>query len=570
MELGVIPGDDNIGGRMFGNPIDHITAEIHQKINSFQSRYELKDVGKVIETGDGIASVEGLANVGSQELVQFENGIMGIVFNLEKTSVGVIILGDASHVRSGMVVKATGRIISVPVGEGLIGRVINPLGQPLDGKGALTFSHYRPMERIAAGVIERQDVNEPVQTGIKAIDSMIPIGRGQRELIIGDRQTGKTALAIDTIINQKGKDLFCIYVAIGQKKAAVARTVAVLEQMGAMEHTVVVVASADDAAALQYIAPYAGCAIGEDFMDRGRDALVVYDDLSKHAWAYRQVSLLLRRPPGREAYPGDVFYLHSRLLERAARLADKYVIVPNSHPGNSAEQKDSINQKVYDGPRSYHDAKSDLEQLPNSSTNKVMKVTGSGGSLTALPIIETLLGDVSAYIPTNVISITDGQIYLETNLFNAGIRPAINVGISVSRVGGSAQTNAMRQVAGRLRLDMAMYRDLAAFAQFGSDLDKSTQAQINRGQRLQEILKQEQYDPMPLAEEVIILFAGTNGYADQIPIEKVRDWEKDLIKYISASYPEFCKEITFTSTISTNTIDKLKTAIDGFNSTWVN
>ncbi len=369
----------------------------------------------------------------------------------------------------------------------------------------MDFSRYLPIERIAPNVIERQDVDTPVQTGIKAIDAMIPIGRGQRELIIGDRQTGKTALAIDTIINQKGKDLICIYVAIGQKKAAVARTIALLERHGAMSHTVVVIAAADEPAAMQYIAPYSGCAIGEDFMERGKDALVIYDDISKHAWAYRQVSLLLRRPPGREAYPGDVFYLHSRLLERAARLANKYVIVPKDFSRCRLQKKKMRWMAVvYGGPRSQHDAETALKARPDADSLKIVKVEGSGGSLTALPIIETLLGDVSAYIPTNVISITDGQIYLESNLFNAGIRPAVNVGISVSRVGGAAQTKAMKQVASRLRLDMAAYRDLAAFAMFGSDLDKSTQAQLNRGQRLQEILKQLQYEPMSLEQQVTV------------------------------------------------------------------
>ena len=410
--------------------------------------------------------------------------------------------------------RATGRIASVPVGDGLIGRVVNALGEPVDGMGPVKFTKYRPIERIAAGVVERKDVDTPVQTGIKAIDSMIPIGRGQRELIIGDRQTGKTAIAIDTIINQKGKDLICIYVAIGQKKAAVARTVGILEQTGAMAHTIVVIAAADESAALQYIAPYAGCAIGEEFMETGRDALVIYDDLSKHAWAYRQVSLLLRRPPGREAYPGDIFYLHSRLLERASRLANKYVIVKKDFKNELAVETDACHGKVFAGPMARHDAEEACQALENPGDCKVVKLAGSGGSLTALPIIETLLGDVSAYIPTNVISITDGQIYLVNNLFNAGIRPAVDVGISVSRVGGDAQTKAMKQVAGKLRLDMATYRELAAFALMSSDLDKSTQAQLTRGQRMQEILKQPQYEPMPLENQVMVIFAGTNGYAD--------------------------------------------------------
>lgn len=548
--------------------VQQITQELQQQIDAYQPELGLRDVGTVIEAGDGIARVRGLADVRSQELVQFANGVMGIAFNLEKDSVGVIVMGDYSGITEGMTVYTTGRIASVPVGDGLIGRVINPLGEPLDGKGPIQFSGYRPIERIAPGVVYRQDVDTPVQTGIKAIDAMIPIGRGQRELIIGDRQTGKTAIAIDTIINQKGKNLICIYVAIGQKKAAIARTVATLERYGAMEHTIVVVASADDPAALQYIAPYAGCAIGEEFMETGRDALVVYDDLSKHAWAYRQVSLLMRRPPGREAYPGDVFYLHSRLLERAARLADKYVIVPKDYPHPLAEEKDGVDGKVYGGPLSKHDAEAARKAMPNADDYKIVKVKGSGGSLTALPIIETLLGDVSAYIPTNVISITDGQIYLESNLFNAGIRPAINVGISVSRVGGDAQTKAMKQVAARLRLDMAAYRELAAFAQFGSDLDKATQAQLQRGQRMQEILKQPQYQPMALEDQVMVIFAGTNGYADHVPVEKMRRWEKDLLEFLHTSYPEIGKEIAEKKVITDETRQRLIQALEMFKKTW--
>lgn len=548
--------------------IQQITDDLQKKIDSFQPQVEIRDIGTVIQAGDGIAEVEGLANVRSQELVEFANGTLGIAFNLEQEKVGVIIMGEYHAIIQGMKVRSTGRIASVPVGDGLIGRVVNALGEPVDGKGPISFRKYRPIERIAPGVVARQDVDTPVQTGIIAIDSMIPIGRGQRELIIGDRQTGKTALAIDTIINQKGKDLVCIYVAIGQKKAAVARTVGILEKQGAMEHTVVVVASADESAALQYIAPYAGCAIGEEFMEVGRDALVIYDDLSKHAWAYRQVSLLLRRPPGREAYPGDVFYLHSRLLERAARVADEYVIVPDSYEGKQAHRADAVDGKVYQGPRSKHDAEQGLKAMTDPQTLKILKVEGSGGSLTALPIIETLLGDVSAYVPTNVISITDGQIYLENNLFNAGIRPAINVGISVSRVGGSAQTKAMRQVAGRLRLDMASYRELAAFAQFGSDLDKSTQQQLNRGQRLQEILKQIQYQPMSLEEEVIILFAGVNGYVDFVSVEKVKQYQASMLRYMETSHPEVGKDIAERRMISVETETKLREALTAFNNTW--
>ncbi|NLF52339.1 MAG: F0F1 ATP synthase subunit alpha [Leptolinea sp.] len=546
-----------------------ITFDLSKKIESFNPQIEIHDIGTVIEAGDGIARADGLSSVKSQELVQFSNGVMGIAFNLEKDSIGIIILGDYSSIKEGMQVRSTRRIASVPVGDGLVGRVVNALGEPVDGKGALDFDRYLPIERIAPNVVERQDVDTPVQTGIKAIDAMIPIGRGQRELIIGDRQTGKTALAIDTIINQKGKDLICIYVAIGQKKSSVARTISLLERHGAMSHTVVVIAAADEPAAMQYIAPYAGCAIGEDFMERGKDALVIYDDISKHAWAYRQVSLLLRRPPGREAYPGDVFYLHSRLLERAARLANQYVIVPVTYSGELAKESDAVDGVVYTGPRSLYEAETAMKERADASNCKVLKVEGSGGSLTALPIIETLLGDVSAYIPTNVISITDGQIYLESNLFNAGIRPAVNIGISVSRVGGSAQTKAMKQVASRLRLDMAAYRDLAAFAMFGSDLDKSTQAQLNRGQRLQEILKQLQYVPMSLEQMVVVLFAGTNGYADQIPVEKMSSWESSMLRFIETSNPTVGKDIAEKKMITPETDKILRDALKTFNASFV-
>ncbi len=545
--------------------IKQITSDFQQQIDSYQPVVSISDVGTVTEAGDGIARVQGLTNVRSQELVQFANGVMGIAFNLEQESVGVIIMGEYSEIAEGMSVRSTGRIASVPVGNGLVGRVVNALGEPIDGKGPIHFTGFRPIERIAPGVVARQDVDTPVQTGIKAIDSMIPIGRGQRELIIGDRQTGKTAIAIDTIINQKGKDLICIYVAIGQKKSAIARTVALLERSGAMEHTIFVVSSADEAAALQYIAPYAGCAIGEEFMETGRDALVIYDDLSKHAWAYRQVSLLLRRPPGREAYPGDVFYLHSRLLERAARLSVNYVIAKKDFAGAAASKADAVNGKVYRGPMAKHEAEEDAKGMEDV---KVVKQAGSGGSLTALPIIETLLGDVSAYVPTNVISITDGQIYLESNLFNAGIRPGVNVGISVSRVGGAAQTKAMRQVAGRLRLDMASFRELAAFAQFGSDLDKSTQAQLNRGRRMQEILKQPQYEPVALENQVAVIFAATNGFADDVPLEKMRKWELDLIKFLGTSHPEVGKDILEKKQIAPDNEKKLREALSTFKATW--
>jgi len=486
--------------------VEDITARIREEIEAFEAPVEMVDVGYVLEVGDGIARLSGLTGVMAGELLEFPGGVMGIALNLEADNVGAVIMGEYTEIEEGDVVRSTGRIASVPVGDGLIGRVVNALGRPVDGKGPIQFETYRPVERIAPGVVYRQNVDTPVQTGIKAIDSMIPIGRGQRELIIGDRQTGKTALAIDTIINQKGKDLICIYVAIGQKLAQVAQVVATLERYGAMEHTIVVVAGASEPAALQYLAPYAGCAIGEHFMEKGQDALVIYDDLTKHAWAYRQISLLLRRPPGREAYPGDVFYLHSRLLERAARMHDDY----------------------------------------------------GGGSLTALPIIETQAGDVSAYIPTNVISITDGQIYLESDLFYAGIRPAVNVGLSVSRVGGDAQTKVMKKVAGRLRLELASYRDVAAFAQFSSDLDKATRDQLERGQRLTELLKQPQYQPVPLDEQVIGIYAVTNGYADDVPVNKIRDFEAGLLQFMRTVHPEVGQAIMEEKDLT----DAIKEALD--------
>jgi len=496
--------------------VKELTASLQQQIDAYNPQVETRDVGAVTEAGDGIARAEGLGAVQAQELVQFANGVMGIAFNLEQHSVGIIIMGDYSGIEQGMAVRGTGRIASVPVGDAMIGRVVNALGEPIDGKGPIATTSFRPIERIAPGVVDRKDVKRPVQTGIKAIDAMIPIGRGQRELIIGDRQTGKTAIAIDTIINQKGKGLLCVYVAIGQKKAQIARVLGIFEKYGAMEYTVIVLASADDPAAMQYIAPYAGCAIGEEFMETKRDALIVYDDLSKHAWAYRQVSLLLRRPPGREAYPGDVFYLHSRLLERAAQLSDDR----------------------------------------------------GGGSLTALPIIETLLGDVSAYVPTNVISITDGQLYLEADLFYAGIRPAVNIGISVSRVGGDAQTKAMKQVAGQLKGDMAAFRELAAFATFGSDLDKSTQRQLDRGYRLTEILKQPQYQPVPLAEQVMTIYSGIRGLSDTIPVDQIRDWEVSFRRFMETTHPEVAQEIDDKKTLSPENEERLKTAVKEFNAGW--
>ena len=548
--------------------IKQIAGDLQKQIEGFEPELNISDIGTVTEAGDGIARVHGLANVRAQELVQFANGVMGTAFNLEKDSVGVIVMGDYGEIIEGMLVHGTGRIASVPVGDAMIGRVVNALGEPIDGKGPIATTGFRPVERIAPGVVQRQDVDTPVQTGIKSIDAMIPVGRGQRELIIGDRQTGKTALAIDTIINQKGQDLICIYVAIGLKKSAIARTVGILERHGAMEHTIIVVAAADESAALQYIAPYAGAAIGEEFLETGRDALIIYDDLSKHAWAYRQVSLLLRRPPGREAYPGDVFYLHSRLLERAVRLANKYVITKNDFAGSLASEKDAVDGNVYGGPIAKDEAEQARKQMNNPDEYKLVKVKGTGGSLTALPIIETLLGDVSAYVPTNVISITDGQIYLETNLFNAGIRPAVNVGISVSRVGGDAQTKAMKQVAGRLRLDMAAYRELAAFALMASDLDKATQQQLGRGQRMQEILKQPQYQPMSLSDQVIVLFAGTNGYADEVPVGSMSQWQSDLIRFMESSYPEIGRDISEKKLISDSTRGNLTKALNAFRHSW--
>jgi F-type H+-transporting ATPase subunit alpha len=482
-----------------------ITEILKQQIEQYGSRMVVTNVGYVVQVGDGIATVHGLRDVMASELVEFENGVLGIAFNLQEDSIGVIILGDYTGIEEGDEVRATGRIASVPVGPALVGRVVNALGEPIDGKGPINTDKFRPIERIAPGVVMRQDVDTALQTGIKAIDSMIPIGRGQRELIIGDRQTGKTAIAIDTIINQKGKGVICIYVAIGQKRAQVAQTVATLERYGAMEHTIVVAATASDTAALQYIAPYAGCAMGEEIMESGGHALIVYDDLSKHAWAYRQVSLLMRRPPGREAYPGDIFYLHSRLLERAARLRD------------------------------------DL----------------GGGTLTALPIVETQANDVSAYIPTNVISITDGQIYLEPDLFYAGIRPAINVGLSVSRVGGAAQIRAMRQVAGRLRLELAQFRELAAFAQFAAELDPATKRQIDRGLRLTEVLKQPQYEPMPVEEQVAIIWVATNGYLDDVLVEHVREFEKQYLDYLRTSHPQILQRIASERELKDDLIQQL-------------
>jgi F-type H+/Na+-transporting ATPase subunit alpha len=492
---------------------DDLVAQLKQQILNFQAPMRAVDVGTVLQVGDGIARLSGLTNARAAELVEFENGTLGIVLNLESDNVGVIIMGDYSDIAEGQIVRSTGRIVSVPVGNAMIGRVINAVGQPIDGKGPIATDKFRPVERIAPNVVTRKSVDMPVQTGIKAIDAMIPIGRGQRELIIGDRQTGKTALVVDTIINQKGQDLICIYVAIGQRQSQVAQVVATLEKFGAMEYTVVVAATAAQPAALQYVAPYAGCAIGEEFMEQGKDALIVYDDLSKHAQAYRQVSLLLRRPPGREAYPGDVFYLHSRLLERAARMAPEY----------------------------------------------------GGGSLTALPIIETQAGDISAYIPTNVISITDGQIFLESDLFYAGIRPAVNPGLSVSRVGGNAQTKAMKQVAGKMKLELAQFRELAAFAQFGSDLDPATQRQLDRGQRITEILKQPQYQPWPLEDQVMVFYAVTNNFLDKVPIDRIAQWQDAFLKYMHGTHPNIGRTIASAKKLDDDTTNGLKIGIQDFN-----
>lgn len=551
-----------------------LTERLQAQILAFEPALRSVAVGEVIEVGDGIARASGLSGTKSMELVQFENGVLGLAFNLEVDNVGIIIMGEYTEIEEGDTVRGTGRIASVPVGQSLVGRVVNSLGQAVDGKGPILTDCYRNIERIAPGVIDRKDVDTPVMTGIKAIDSMTPIGRGQRELVIGDRQTGKTAIALDTIINQKGKGMVCIYVAIGQRKSQVARVVATLEKFGAMDYTTVVLASASEPAALQYIAPYAGCAIGEHVMENGvviggehiQDALVIYDDLSKHAWAYRQVSLLMRRPPGREAYPGDVFYLHSRLLERAARLRDELVIVRKGT--EVTEVSEGVNGKRYYGNLDWREAEAARRQLDDPDEYVVVKVPGTGGSLTALPIIETLLGDVSAYIPTNVISITDGQIYLESDLFNAGIRPAVNVGLSVSRVGGAAQRRAMRQVAGRLRLDMAAFRELAAFAQFGSDLDKTTQAQLERGQRLTELLKQRQYQPVSLSHQVMAIFAGTRGYCDKVPTEQMGIWEEKYLRFMDARYPQVGQSIAQELKLTDENAEALTDALRVFGKEW--
>src|SRR5687767_10493449 len=495
---------------------NEINEIIRAQIEDFDSSMTVDEIGTVIKVGDGIAEIYGLEKVMAGELLEFPHGVRGLALNLEEDKVGTVLFGDFQKIKEGDEVKRTKRIMSVPVGDAMIGRVVDALGNPIDGKGEIITDIYNPVERIAPGIIDRQPVKEPLQTGLKAIDAMVPIGRGQRELIIGDRQTGKTAVAIDTIINQKGKDVICVYVAIGQKASTVAQVVKKLEDFGAMAYTIVVSATASDPAAMQFLAPYSGCAIGEYFRDSGRHALTIYDDLSKQAAAYREISLLLRRPPGREAYPGDVFYLHSRLLERAAKMADSQ----------------------------------------------------GGGSLTSLPIIETQAGDISAYIPTNVISITDGQIFLEADLFNSGIRPAINVGNSVSRVGGAAQIKAMKQVAGTLRIDLAQFRELQAFAQFGSDLDKATQAQLARGQRLVEILKQPQYQPMNVENQILGIWAASNGYADDVAVEDVRRFEAELLKFVENSHPGLLQSIREKKSLTDEISTELKQALSDFKDIW--
>jgi F-type H+-transporting ATPase subunit alpha len=493
-----------------------ISEIIKKKISDFEKAVEVAEVGTVITVGDGIAKIYGLDNVMAGELLEFPGGVMGMALNLEEENVGAVLMGDDMKIREGDTVKRTKRIAEVPVGDAIVGRVVDGIGQPIDGKGPIASKEFRKIEVIAPGIVKRQSVREPLQTGLKAVDAMIPIGRGQRELIIGDRGTGKTAVALDTIINQKGQNVICIYVAIGQKRSTVAQVVKTLQEHGAMDYTIIVSATASDPAPLQFIAPYTGATIGEYFRDKGGHALIVYDDLSKQATAYRQLSLLLRRPPGREAYPGDVFYLHSRLLERAAKLSDKL----------------------------------------------------GGGSLTALPIIETQAGDVSAYIPTNVISITDGQIFLESDLFYSGVRPAINVGISVSRVGGSAQIKAMKQVAGTLRLDLAQYRELAAFAQFGSDLDKATLAQLNRGQRMVELLKQDQYVPMPVEQQILVIFAGTNGYVDDVPVNALKKFEQELLRFVTSKYADLLKDIATKKQLDDDLKTRCKAALEEFKKTF--
>ncbi|MFN2104053.1 MAG: F0F1 ATP synthase subunit alpha [Candidatus Promineifilaceae bacterium] len=543
----------------------NLADSLLEQIEGFDHKVASRSVGTVQSVYDGVANATGLADVGASELVQFSNGVAGLTLDLLKDSVGIVVMGDYSEIEEGDEVRATGQIASIPVGDALIGRVVDPLGNPLDGKGPIKTSEMRPIQRTAPGVIERKGVDTPVQTGILAIDSMFPIGRGQRELVIGDRQTGKTAICLDTIINQNGGDLLCIYVAIGQRVGQVAQVVNTLEKYGAMDYTTVVLAGASDPAPLQYFAPYAGCTIGEYFMDNGRDALVIYDDLSKHAWAYRQLSLILRRPPGREAYPGDIFSLHSQLLERSCRLRDEWIIVEKGTEV-TADSK-GVNGEVYFGNLEEELIEKGLEELDDPEKYEAVKIPGTGGSLTALPIIETLLGDVSAYIPTNVISITDGQLFLETDLFNAGQRPAINTGLSVSRVGSAAQTRAMSKGAGSLRADLSQYRELAAFAQFGSDLDPATQRQLERGKRLMELLKQPQYSPYPLEHEVELIYAGTRGYLDEVAVDELQQWSHDFTRYMDTGFPDLTAQLA-EGKWTTEIEESLAEAIVDFNKSW--
>jgi F-type H+/Na+-transporting ATPase subunit alpha len=549
---------------------DEISSIIKKQIQNFDRAAMVSETGTVLATGDGIARVYGLEGVMAGELVEFPGDLFGLTLNLEQDNVGVAVLGEASGVKEGDVVKRTGRIADVPVGDAVIGRIVNALGQPIDGKGTIDTPHRRRIEVKAPGIIGRQPVKEPMQTGIKAIDAMIPIGRGQRELIIGDRQTGKTTIAVDTIINQKGNGVICIYVAIGQKASTVAQVVEKLKQHGAMDYTIVVVATATESAPLQYLAPYTGVTIGEFFRDTGRHALCIYDDLSKQAVAYRQMSLLLRRPPGREAYPGDVFYVHSRLLERAAKMGDRYHVVKKGTqvPAGDLAYR-GVDGKMHMGEEAKHTAEASLKEQPNASELEIQKDPHSGGSLTALPIIETQAGDVSAYIPTNVISITDGQIFLESDLFFSGVRPAINVGISVSRVGGSAQIKAMKKVAGTLRLDLAQFREMAAFAQFASDLDAATRAQLERGKRLVELLKQGQYVPLPVEKQVVIVYAGTAGYTDKLPVDSLKQYEQDLYRYIDEKHPELWTDIKGKREITDDIKKTLDKALKSFGKKFV-
>ncbi|MEO7033606.1 MAG: F0F1 ATP synthase subunit alpha [Polyangiaceae bacterium] len=549
---------------------DEISSIIKKQIQNFDRSALVSETGTVLTSGDGIARVYGLEGALAGELVEFDGGVIGLVLNLESDNVGIAVLGDATGVKEGDIVKRTGRIADVAVGEALLGRIVNALGQPVDGKGPIESKTRRRIEVKAPGIMQRQPVKEPLQTGIKAIDAMIPIGRGQRELIIGDRQTGKTAIAIDAIINQKGKGVFCVYVAIGQKASTVAQVVDKLTQHGAMEYTTVVMSGASETAPLQYLAPYTGVTIAEFFRDTGRHALVVYDDLSKQAVAYRQMSLLLRRPPGREAYPGDVFYVHSRLLERACKLAERYFVVKKGQtvpPGDAAFK--GVDGQAYLGEEAKHEATKALEARPDKAELEVQRDPWSGGSLTALPIIETQAGDVSAYIPTNVISITDGQMFLESDLFYSGVRPAINVGISVSRVGGNAQIKAMRKFAGTMRLDLAQYRAMAAFAQFASDLDAATRAQLDRGARLVELLKQGQYVPLPVEKQVVIIFAGTQGYVDKLPVDSLRSYEEELYRYIDEKHADLFEDIRTKKEINDEIKKKLVEVLQAFGKQFV-